>query len=65
MTSILTTIVQLVENELPVVDLFLPIVESGLGTVLDTAPAVFSTPAIQVKVGAHVYSASIVFSKVS
>lgn len=61
----MANIIQLIETELPVIEVFLPIIEGGLASVTSLLPDVYSTPAVKVRVGAHVYSASLVLNKVS
>jgi hypothetical protein len=61
----MASIIQLIETELPVVEVFLPIIESGLASVVASLPSVYNTPPVSVRIGGHVYSASLVLNKVS
>lgn len=65
MASLFTTIVQLIEKELPVVDVFIPVIHEALVEVEATLSALHSTPPIKVTIGGHVYSVSVVFNKAS
>jgi len=61
----MANIIQLVEQELPIVEVFLPILESGISSVIGALPAVYTTPALKVKIAGASYTAEVVFTKVS
>jgi hypothetical protein len=65
MASLFNSIVQLIEKDIPVADLFIPVIHEALVEVEAALLAVHATPPINVRVAGHVYSVSIVFNKVS
>jgi hypothetical protein len=65
MASLFTSITQLIEKDIPITDLFIPIIHEALVEVEAALVNVHSTPPISVKIGGHTYSVSLVLNKVS
>jgi hypothetical protein len=61
----MASVIQLIEAELPVVEVFLPVLETGVAGVLAALPPVLQTPVVNLKIGGHTYSVVVVFNKVS
>jgi hypothetical protein len=61
----MSSIIQIIEQNVEAAEVFLPVVEGGLAAVLASLPSVYNTPPVSVRIGGHVYSASLVLNKVS
>ncbi len=61
----MANILQIIEQEVATTTAILPLIDTVVAALVSSVPPVVQTPAVNFKVGGHVYSFVGVFSKIS